>query len=188
MEKNKNTQKVYKLKNSWKTTIKVLAFLAVLLVISSFIGYYNSYDHISNRIGNSYDNIIYSYDAKAQYVFNRIDNNNENLIKWNENIKVTNDNDVLIVNSKLNKDELINLIDDIENDINNLNNESKLKPYQIENINLYNDRIKSSVEIYNNDVENYKNMISSKNAFIFKYQGKNFEDKEQISLQIIDIN
>lgn len=174
-------KKIYKLKNSWKLTTKILLGLFCVLIVSSVIGFYISSNYIFKSVDMSYKNVIYTYNDKANYIYYKIERNETESVSkdWLNNIEVSYiDENQYSINNALNPEDTFKLMQRIEDRVLELNSENKLKNFHKSNLNMFNDRISLAIKEYNNYVNGYKNMQKSTNSYLFKYFGTNFEHKD----------
>ena len=183
----KEKLKLYRLKQSWKNNILIILVLGLVIVSSYFIGFYLSYDYIDNQMQQSYNNIIYAYNDKVNYIESNI-NSTQNTQRWKQNIKVTINSDTLIIDSNLKPDEIITIANDIENELKILHENAPFKQFKIIALKDYNTRTAYSKDLYNTNIANYKNIIASKYAYVFQKVGKQFKFANEINIELYNFD
>ena len=183
----KEELKLYRLKQSWKNNILIILVLGLVIVSSYFIGFYLSYDYIDNQMQQSYNNIIYAYNDKVNYIESNI-NSTQNTQRWKQNIKVTINSDTLIIDSNLKPDEIITIVNNIENELKILHENAPFKQFKIIALKDYNTRTAYSKDLYNTNIANYKNIIASKCAYVFQKVGKQFKFANEINIELYNFD
>jgi len=175
--------KNYRLKKSWKNTFYFFGVLLLIAIISIAIGFFSGLTHLESTLDQDFDNIVYAYDDKVDYLFTQTDFTNDNIIRWRSEIDVKIDVISLIVTTQLNRDDIIQLMNDIEYDIMQLKQINHFEVVDIESLNMYNIRLNDGVTKYNQDVMIYNKAVDSNYGGWFKQLNPNIS-----KTSILDLN
>jgi len=184
MVKRSEQIKSYRLKKSWKNTFYIFGVLLFILGISIAIGFFSGLTHLEDVINQDFNNIVYAYDDKIDYLFTQIDYSNDNVFEWRSDINVKVDAISLVVTTELTQNEILQMINNLEYDIHNLEN---LEQVDIDSLNMYNTRVTEGVIKYNQDVLIYNNAIDSNYGKWFKQFNPDMEKALSLVLQVTDI-